>query len=236
MIPAAVIRLRTVSRLYGAGTPHEVRALDGVDLDLDAGSLTVLHGPSGSGKTTLLGLVGALDRPTGGRILMGDLDLSGLPDSRLAALRRRVFGFLFQSFNLIPRLPVWANVSYPLVPTGMPRADRRGRAESLLSRLGLVEAADRLPEDLSGGEQQRVALARALVNDPAVLLLDEPTSAVDAATAERLLDLARELASAGTTVVAASHDARLLEMAHTTVELARGRVVGITRRARIAPA
>lgn len=225
--PRVLYRLEGVGRRFAHGAAREVKALDDVNLVLPPGGLTVLEGPSGSGKTTLLGLLAGLDRPTDGRLLLVDTDLATLPEPRLAALRRSTFGFLFQSPNLLPRLSAWANVTVPLLPTGLPAPERRRRGEELLELVGLAAFADATPEELSGGELQRVAFARALVNSPRVLLLDEPTSALDEATADQLLELLARMLREDITVVVASHDRRLMEMASSRVSLSAGRVASV---------
>jgi ABC-type lipoprotein export system ATPase subunit len=227
---APVFRLDSVSRVHAAGTGREVRAVDGVSLTVPKGRFTVLAGPSGSGKTTLLGLLAAMDRATAGRVLyMGDTDLGELPDARLAALRRSSFGFLFQTAYLLPRLPVWANVTYPLLPTGISEEARRQRAAQVLELVALTDLAERMPEQLSGGELQRVALARALVGQPQVLFLDEPTSALDEDTAHRLLALVARLVEDGMTAIAASHDRDVMQVAHLTVRMRAGRIEDVSR-------
>ena len=214
-----------LSKQYRAGTDDEVRAIDGVSLSIPAGVFAALVGPSGSGKTTLLALLGALDRPTGGSVRFGDRRLDECSDVELARLRRRM-GFVFQSFSLIPRLPIWENITYPLIPRGRSTAQRRQVAGEALERLGLSAKLDSPPEELSGGEQQRAAVARALVGDPDVLFADEPTSNLDRLAAAGLVAVFREIQQGGTTLVVSTHDPDLIELASVVFELDQGRLVG----------
>jgi putative ABC transport system ATP-binding protein len=218
-----VLEARAVGKVYRAGSRAEVRALDDVSLAVPAGSWVAATGPSGSGKTTLLALLGALDWPSRGEVLFRGRSLAGCSGHELGRVRRRL-GFVFQNAGLIPGLPAWENVAYPLVPRGVSRAERRARAEALLTRLGLIERLTALPEELSGGEQQRVAVARALAGEPEVLLADEPTSNLDPAAAEGLVALLREVHARGTTVFVASHDPRLVAVATRVYELVGGRL------------
>jgi putative ABC transport system ATP-binding protein len=217
----AILEARNVCKEYRQGTAGVVRALDDVSLTIARGSLTALRGPSGSGKTTLLALLGALDRPSRGQVLLEGQDLSGYSDVALARVRRR-FGFIFQSFSLIAGLPVWENITYPLIPRGMARARRRALAETLLGRLGLASRLSARPEELSGGEQQRVAIARALAGQPEVLFADEPTSNLDPQASRVLAGLLREIHGDGTTLVIASHDPELIDLATEVYELQAG--------------
>jgi putative ABC transport system ATP-binding protein len=218
-----VVETRRVCKYYREGTPAEVRAVEEASLAIPRGGFVVLSGPSGSGKTTLLALLGALERPTRGEILFGGRDLSGLADAELARVRRRI-GFVFQDFALLPRLPVWQNVTYALIPRGIPRAERLERARSLLTRFGLEGKIQARPEELSGGEQQRVAVVRALMGEPNILLADEPTSNLDVAAGSQLLALFKEIQAAGTTIVVASHDRHWTAPATDCYHLAAGRV------------
>jgi putative ABC transport system ATP-binding protein len=214
-----------VAKLFQRG-PTMVRALDGVDLEIDAGEFVTLEGPSGSGKTTLLQLLGALDRPSAGRVLFEGSDLATLPDRALAALRLRSFGFVFQQFNLIPTLTAVENVEVKLAPTGVRNPDLRNRALALLDEVGLAERAIHLPAHLSGGEQQRVAIARALSVDPRVVLADEPTGNLDSKTGGEIIDLLANMAVVhGATVIVATHDVGLAERAPRRISMRDGRVL-----------
>ena len=211
-----------VSKFFQRGDTT-VRALDGIELEIEAGELVALEGPSGSGKTTLLQLLGALDRPSSGRVLFEDRDLAGLGDGDLAELRLRSFGFVFQQFNLIPTLTAVENVEAKLAPIGS--ANVRARALALLDEVGLSARADHLPAHMSGGEQQRVAIARALVVEPRVVLADEPTGNLDTATGGDIIDLLAGLAAEhGATVVVATHDAELARRMNRRVAMRDGRL------------
>jgi len=213
--------LHEVTRVYD----NRVRAVDGVTLDIAAGELCVVAGPSRSGKTTLLQLLGGLDRPTSGRVLLEGRDLSALGDGELTAMRLRDIGFIFQQFNLIPTLTAGQNVEAAIAPTGIKALRRRERAAALLSSVGLADRADHLPSELSGGEQQRVAIARALANEPRVLLADEPTGNLDTRTGEDIVDLLVDLVQArGLTVVLITHDPAIAGRAPRVVRMADGRL------------
>jgi putative ABC transport system ATP-binding protein len=220
---AAQYELSGVAKFFQRG-PSTVRALDGVDLAIEAGELLALEGPSGSGKTTLLQLLGALDRPSAGTVLFEGRDLAELPDSQLAALRLRSFGFVFQQFNLIPTLTAVENVEVKLAPVGGDRA----KALQLLDEVGLSGRADHLPAHMSGGEQQRVAIARALSVEPRVVLADEPTGNLDSATGGEIIELLAGLAAEhGSTVIVATHDATLAARAPRRLAMRDGRLTGL---------
>ena len=214
--------LKDVAKFFERG-PSTVRALDGVDLEIEAGEFLALEGPSGSGKTTLLQLLGALDRPSAGTVFFEGRDLAKLPDTQLAALRLRSFGFVFQQFNLIPTLTAVENVEVKLAPVG----GGREKALQMLGEVGLAERADHLPAHLSGGEQQRVAIARALSVDPRVVLADEPTGNLDSATGGEIIALLAGLAAEhGSTVIVATHDAGLAARAPRRLAMRDGKFVG----------
>jgi putative ABC transport system ATP-binding protein len=221
------IQLIRVRKAFNEDRPNRFWAVDGVDLDLPEGQVTVLAGPSGSGKTTLLTLIGCLARPTEGRVLLNDRVISSLPEAFLAALRRQTFGFVFQRFNLIRGLPVLENVMVPAYPLGIPRRALRTRALELLETLGLAHRAQARVESLSGGEAQRTALARALINDPQILIADEPTANLDSKLSLALLEILAQLRSEGRTLLLSSHDplVRDATMVDRIIELRDGRVV-----------
>jgi putative ABC transport system ATP-binding protein len=222
---ASQYALRGVAKFFQRG-PSTVRALDGIDLEIEAGEFVALEGPSGSGKTTLLQLLGALDRPSAGDVIFEERDLGSLPDRKLAELRLRSFGFVFQQFNLIPTLTAVENVEVKLAPVGGGRA----RALQLLDEVGLSGRADHLPAHMSGGEQQRVAIARALSVDPRVVLADEPTGNLDTATGGEIIDLLAGLAAEhGSTVIVATHDAELAARAPRRLAMRDGRLVGLAQ-------
>jgi putative ABC transport system ATP-binding protein len=205
--------LEGVSKFFQRG-PTTIRALDGIDLEIEPGELVALEGPSGSGKTTLLQLLGALDRPSSGRVLFEGNDLATLSDNERAELRLRSFGFVFQQFNLIPTLTAVENVEAKLAPVAGKDPGLRVRALALLDEVGLLDRADHLPAHLSGGEQQRVAIARALSVEPRVVLADEPTGNLDTKTGADVIDVLAGLAAEhGATIVVATHDAELAQRA-----------------------
>jgi putative ABC transport system ATP-binding protein len=222
-----ILEARQLCKFYRAGRPGEVRALQDVSLEVPPGSFTLLTGPSGSGKTTLLALLGGLERPSRGQALFAGRDLGACSDVELARLRRRM-GFVFQDFALIPGLPVWENLTYPLIPRGASRAERARLARDLLARFGLADKLAARPRELSGGEQQRVAVARALAGRPEVLLADEPTSNLDEESGRAVIDLLRQAHGEGKTVVVSSHDPRLAAVATRACELDAGRLKAVT--------
>jgi len=218
-----VIELRGVRRLYDAG--KVVAALDGIDLRIPAGTMTAVMGPSGSGKSTLLNLLGGLDRPTEGRILIEGVDLASLDEESRTRLRRDRIGIIFQFFNLLPSLTAIENVELPLLLASVPRRHASERARRSLALVGLEDRADHLPEALSGGERQRVAIARAIVTEPALLLADEPTGNLDTATGEEILDVIRDVhRRLGTTVVLVTHDMRIAAHCDQVIRLRDGRI------------
>jgi putative ABC transport system ATP-binding protein len=221
---APIVRLRGVEKRYGDGD-NAFTALHAISLTIQPGRMVALLGPSGSGKSTLLNLLGAVDRPTTGTIEVGGRDLSKLSGADLALFRRRRLGFVFQSFHLLPSLTVFDNVAVPFVLDRQLTADRRREVDGLLARLGVADKADRYPDELSGGQQQRVALARAVIHRPALVLADEPTGNLDAATGRVILDLMTELQREfGVTVVMATHSDDAAARCDDRIRLADGRV------------
>ena len=201
-----MIRLDAVTKIYPIGSNRRHTAVDGVTLDLEERILTVLQGPSGSGKTTLISLIGGMARPTSGRIFVGDREITSLPERFRADFRRRTVGFVFQNYNLISGISVLENVILPALPLGGAHGPLRRRAEELLERLAITRLAVLPVQHLSGGEQQRVAIARALINEPRVLIADEPTAHLDSALAGQFMEIAADLRQRGHTVIIASHD------------------------------
>jgi putative ABC transport system ATP-binding protein len=222
-----ILEARNVCKYFRPGTAQEVRALHDVSLSIGQGSFVALTGPSGSGKTTLLALLGALERPSAGQVVFLGRDLSSFSDVALARTRRRM-GFVFQDFSLIPALSAWENITYPLIPRGVPRAARYAQAQALLGRFGLEGKRHARPKELSGGEQQRVALARALAGQPEVLLADEPTSNLDPEAGRIVLGLLQQLHAEGRTVILASHEPPVVRLATQVFELAGGRLKTIS--------
>jgi len=221
----AVVEARGVTKVYRLDGV-EVRALDGIDLTVAGGDSLAIMGPSGSGKSTLLGLLGGLDRPTSGTLAFGGRDVAALSDDELARLRNEVVGFVFQSFQLLPRTSALGNVGLPLVYRGVGRAERRRLATEALEAVGLGHRLQHRPSQLSGGEQQRVAIARGLVTEPAMLLADEPTGNLDSASGEELLDLLGRLhTERGVAVVVVTHDAAVAARFERIVMMRDGLVV-----------
>ena len=219
-----VIELRDVTRIYRTGR-LEVAALRGVDLDVWQGDFLAVVGPSGSGKSTLMNIIGCLDRPSGGSYRLGGTPIEQLTDDDLARVRGRAIGFVFQSFNLLPRTSALENVATPLLYQGVPRKERYARAAAALERLGLGDRMEHEPSELSGGQQQRVAIARALVGEPALILADEPTGNLDSQSGADVIKLLHELNDAGTTIVMITHDSDVAVQARRQVHVRDGLLV-----------
>ena len=225
----AAVEVMDLEKVYGSG-PTAVRALKGVSLEFAAGEFAAIMGPSGSRKSTLLHILGALEEPSSGRVVIGGTDLSGLSDKKLTLLRRARMGFVFQFFNLIPTLTAEENVMLPVLISGEGAAKYAERLDELFSLVGLQQRRDHRPDELSGGEQQRVAIARALVRNPDLVLADEPTGNLDSKTGAGVLELLRESAARyGQTVVMVTHDVRAAAVADRVVFLADGKVVDEAR-------
>lgn len=221
----AFIEVRDVTKVY-RGQGVETEALHGVSLGIEKGEMVAIVGPSGSGKSTLMAILGCLDRPTSGRYLLDGKDVTLLDDDELSAIRNRLIGFVFQQFNLLPRQSALENVELPQVYAGVPRARRRNRAAHMLRRMGLGNRLHNRPSALSGGEMQRVAIARALVNEPRIILADEPTGNLDSASGHQVMGIFRELNREGTTVVIVTHDPSVAKACERMIEILDGRVVG----------
>jgi len=218
-----LIDIHDVARHYQSGDTT-VRALDGLSLQIGAGEFVAIMGQSGSGKSTLMNILGCLDRPTGGYYRIHGIDVAGLDSDALAALRRRTFGFVFQRYNLLSTATAEENVAIPGLYEGLPRAKRQSRARELLTRLGLGDRADHRPSQLSGGQQQRVAIARALMNDPPVILADEPTGALDSRSGEDVMNLLKSLHAEGRTIILITHDENVAAHAHRIIRIHDGKI------------
>lgn len=220
------VRLENVTHHYAASEESApVQVLDGVSLEIASGSFTVLMGASGSGKSTLLNLIGAVDRPASGRVLLGDRDTARLRESELTRLRRDSIGFIFQFFNLIPTLSVFENVAFPLSLAGKPRGEIDARVGEVLRRVGLAHRASHFPNELSGGEMQRTAIGRAIVHHPPLILADEPTGNLDSKNGQRILDLIAEIHEGmRPTIVMATHSDRAASRGTSIVRLSDGRI------------
>ena len=218
-----LIQIREMFRTYQVGE-ETVHALNGVDLDIDANEYVAIMGPSGSGKSTMMNVLGCLDTPTAGEYWLNGEEVSRLPDDALARVRNREIGFVFQTFNLLPRATALHNVELPLVYAGVRARERRQRAATALERVGLADRMHHRPNELSGGQRQRVAIARALVNQPSILLADEPTGNLDSVTSEEIMEVFAALHAAGQTVIMVTHEPDIAARAQRVVVLRDGRV------------
>lgn len=219
-----LIVLQGITRVYGRGEA-EVRALDGVDLTVERGEFLAIMGPSGSGKSTAMNLIGCLDRPTGGTYLFEGVDVSGLDQDQRALLRRNYLGFVFQGYNLLPRVTALENVELPLIYKGLGATERRDRALQALDKVGLAERATHDPSELSGGQQQRVAIARALAGSPDIILADEPTGNLDSHRSKEIMDLLSDLNHKdGITIVMVTHEDDMAAYAGRLVTFVDGRI------------
>jgi len=219
-----IIRLREIQKIYDTGA-NSVHALAGVTLSIARGEYVAIMGPSGSGKSTLMHIVGCLDTPTSGEYVLAGERVSEMTSWSLARVRNKHIGFVFQTFNLLPRASILRNVELPMMYGGISRAKRRQRAADMLARLGLGDRLKNLPSQLSGGQRQRVAIARALVNDPSIVLADEPTGNLDTRTGEEILGIFDELNSQGHTVILVTHDHAVARRTQRVITLVDGQVV-----------
>lgn len=230
IVPVVIASIRQLTKEYGSpGSDVCVRALCGIDIDFIEGESVAICGQSGSGKSTLMNLLGCLDRPTSGRYILGDLDVSRLDDDQLSDIRGRRIGFVFQSFNLIAQLSVLENLEVPLFYQGCPPNERKARALRLAELVGLEDRAHHRPAELSGGQQQRAAIARALINDPLLILADEPTGNLDSATGEMILGIFDDLHRDGKTVIVVTHDQQVSQRCDRVITLSDGLVTSDAR-------
>lgn len=218
-----LISLEGIQRLYSMGD-ETIYALRGIDLQIKRNEYVALMGPSGSGKSTLMNLIGCLDSPSSGSYWLNGQDVAGLSDNRLAEIRNREIGFVFQTFNLLPRLTALDNVALPLVYAGVSELERRERAHDVLKQVGLQDRVGHRPNELSGGQRQRVALARALVNKPSLILADEPTGNLDSKTSIEIMEMFASIHALGNTIVLVTHEEDIARHAHRMVRLKDGRI------------
>jgi putative ABC transport system ATP-binding protein len=216
-----IIETAEISKVYQMGT-QTVRALQSISMYIDKGEYVAFMGPSGSGKSTLMNIIGCLDTPTFGRYVLNNHDVSDLTENELAEIRNREIGFVFQTFNLLPRATALENVALPLIYAGFGKSDREERAMATLESVGLADRADHKPNELSGGQRQRVAIARALVNNPSIILADEPTGNLDSKTSYDIMDLFHQLHDAGNTIIMVTHEDDIAHCAHRIVRLRDG--------------
>ena len=218
-----LIELKNIYKIYHMGD-EEVRASDGVSLSIDRGEFVAIVGKSGSGKSTLMNIIGALDVPTEGEYILGGEDVSEMSDDQLAQIRNKMIGFIFQQYNLLPKLNLLENVELPLLYAGVPVQERKERALKSLARVGLEEKWKNLPNQLSGGQQQRVSIARALAGDQSLILADEPTGALDSRTSREVLNFLRQLNEEGNTIVMITHDNSIALEAKRVVRIKDGKI------------
>ena len=218
-----IIRLEDIFKIYRVGN-QEVRALDGVSLSVFRNEYVAIMGPSGSGKSTLMNILGCLDSPDSGRYILNGTDVSEMDDGDLADVRNREIGFVFQSFNLLPRYNALENVALPMVYAGVPAGERREKAAEALRSVGLDDRMDHRPNELSGGQRQRVALARALINSPSIILADEPTGNLDTHTSVEIMRLFDQIYRNGNTVIVVTHEEDIAAYAHRVIRLRDGRI------------
>lgn len=222
---AHVASVQNLYKIYRKpGTDVEVYALRDVSIDFVEGEFTAIMGASGSGKSTLMNIIGCLDQPTSGRYILGGEDVSQMEDDKLSEIRSRRIGFIFQNFNLIQQLTVLENLEVPMFYLGIPPAERKQRAIELAEKVGLAERLDHRPMQLSGGQQQRVCIARALINEPLILLADEPTGALDSKTGVQILELFDQLVAAGKTIIMVTHDPSVAHRCQRVIHLHDGRI------------
>ena len=219
-----IVEFRNIYKIYSMGD-NEVRAIDGVSFKIDEGEFVAIVGQSGSGKSTCMNIIGALDVPTEGNCFIAGQDVSDYSDDELAELRNRTLGFIFQQYNLIPKLSVYENVELPLIYSALPQEERDGRVRESLAKVGLADRIEHMPAQLSGGQQQRVSIARALVTHPSIILADEPTGALDSKTGREVLGFLKELNSEGKTIILVTHDLGIAAEAKRVLTLSDGKLI-----------
>lgn len=222
-----IISLSGIKKKYFIGTPNELEVLKGIDLTVYEGEFVAIVGASGSGKSTLMNIIGALDRPTEGHYVLDDVDINQATDRELSGIRNKKIGFVFQTYNLISKTNALRNVEMPMLYAGMPRKDRNERAIELMKMVEMGDRMKHLPEELSGGQKQRVAIARAMANDPAIILADEPTGALDSATGRMVMDIFHKLhKEQGKTIVLITHSPELAQETERLITLKDGEIIG----------
>ncbi len=231
---ASLIELKEVYKIYKMGD-EEVRAVDGVNLRIERGEFVAIVGQSGSGKSTMMNIIGCLDVPTSGKYYLDGQDVSEMKDDELAEIRNKMLGFIFQQYNLIPKINVVENVKLPLLYAGLKESEQEKRAMEALKRVGLESKCKNLPSQLSGGQQQRVSIARALAGDPSVILADEPTGALDSKTGREVMDFLKELNNEGNTIVLITHDNSLAKEAKRIVRIHDGKIISDSSESSDAP-
>ena len=231
----SIITVKDLRKTYTMGL-NKVHALKSVSVDVTKNEYVALMGPSGSGKSTLMNLLGCLDTPTAGEYILNDINVSTMEDSELAEVRNKEIGFVFQTFNLLPRLSALENVALPLVYSGMSKTKRLDRAQEVLEMVGLGDRTDHKPNELSGGQRQRVAIARALVNNPAIILADEPTGNLDTKTSIEIMGIFEDIHKAGNTVILVTHEPDIAEHAHRVIRLRDGLIESDERNEKVVSA
>ncbi|NYZ77189.1 ABC transporter ATP-binding protein [Candidatus Micrarchaeota archaeon] len=224
-----VLKLENVSKVYDMGEGIEVTALSGINLTVSEGDFACVLGPSGSGKSTLLHIMGILDRPTEGRVYIDGKDTTKMTPEEQARIRGLKIGFVFQAYNLVPSLRAWENVALPLVIQGVPAEDRKKKAVAILKELDMSDRLDHYPSQLSGGQRQRIAIGRALVNDPTIILADEPTGNLDSKTGKEVLEAFKALHDSGRTILVITHDEDITKIAHTIIRIKDGKITETKR-------
>lgn len=222
-----MIELRDIYKIYSDGD-SEIRALDGVTMTIEQGEFVAIVGQSGSGKSTCMNIIGCLDIPTSGTYHLNGIDVSTMNEIELSHIRNQTLGFIFQQYNLLPKLNLMENVELPLIYRGMPPKQREEKAKIALERVGLLDRAKKMPSQLSGGQQQRVSIARALAGEPPVILADEPTGALDSKTGRDVLDFIKKLNDEGTTIVLITHDMSIAEEAKRIIRIQDGKIISDT--------
>ncbi|MGN0156064.1 MAG: ABC transporter ATP-binding protein [Lachnospiraceae bacterium] len=227
MAQKKIIELKEITKNFYIGTPNELQVLKGIDLDVYEGEFIAIVGASGSGKSTLMNIIGSLDRPTGGSYVLEDVNITAAKDTELSKIRNRKIGFVFQTYNLIAKTNALKNVEMPMLYAGIPQKQRLERAKELLDLVGMEDRMKHLPEELSGGQKQRVAIARAMANDPAIILADEPTGALDSVTGRMVMDLFHKLhQEKGKTIILITHSSELAEETQRVITIKDGLITG----------